>query len=120
MPTKSPSPLQSVNQAVTMKIDRVVREGDKVRLMVSLQNQQSQPVEFLYSFLEVRDQNNQPLSALTESLPQTLPADGKRYQGSIEIIEPVSRDVSSLSVRLASYPDETVKLQVDGIVLTQP
>mgnify|MGYP007093985882 CR=1 FL=1 len=85
--------------------------------MVSLQNNQTQAVEFLYSFLEVRDQNNNLLSSLTESLPQTLPPDGKIYTGTIEILGTLSDTISSLSVRLASYPDEKVKLQVNGISL---
>ena len=52
--------------------------------MLSLENNQTQAVEFLYSFLEVRDQDNNLLSSLTESLPQTLPADGKAYHMTFE------------------------------------
>ena len=85
--------------------------------MLSLQNNQAQAVEFLYSFLEVRDQDNNLLSSLTESLPQKLPADGKVYNGTVEIFDTLPDSVSSLSLRLASYPDEKVKLQVNGISL---
>ncbi|MFN9174968.1 MAG: hypothetical protein ACK58N_10790 [Synechocystis sp.] len=85
--------------------------------MLSLENNQTQAVEFLYSFLEVRDQDNNLLSSLTESLPQTLPADGKAYHGTVEILGTLADTVSSLSVRLASYPDEKIKLQVNGISL---
>ncbi|MEB3228884.1 MAG: hypothetical protein VKJ27_10935 [Synechocystis sp.] len=84
---------------------------------MSLQNNHTEAVEFLYSFLEVRDQNNNLLSSLTESLPQTLPPDGKLYNGTVEILGTLSDPISSLSVRLASYPDEKVKLQVNGISL---
>jgi hypothetical protein len=102
---------------VSLKIDRVIPEGDNVRLMVSLQNNQTQAVAFLYSFLEVRDQDKNLLSSLTESLPQTLPPDGKIYQGTIEVLGIEPDSISSLSVHLASYPDEQVKLQVNGISL---
>jgi hypothetical protein len=94
-----------------------VQKGNGVQLGVSLQNNQAQAVEFLYSFLEVRDQDNNLLSSLTESLPQTLPPDGKIYTGTVEILGTLSDTISSLSVRLASYPDEKVKLQVNGISL---
>ena len=86
--------------------------------MLSLQNNQGQAVEFLYSFLEVRDQDNNLLSSLSESFPQTLPPDGKNYQGTVEILGPLSDTVSRVSVQLASYPDEKVKLQLNGISLS--
>ncbi len=98
-----------------MKVDRVVQDGGGLRLSVSLQNNGADPVEFLYSFLEVRDQNNNLLSSFTESLPQSLPGDRQVYPGTIELFGPLPESVTSVSVRLASYPDEKVKLQVNAI-----
>lgn len=106
--------------AVVMRVDRVVLVGGGLLLSVSLQNNGAEPVEFLYSFLEVRDQNNNLLSSFTESLPQSLPGDTKAYGGTIELFGPLPESVSSVSVRLASYPDEKVKLEINSIAIPKP
>ncbi|WP_265583330.1 hypothetical protein [Synechocystis salina] len=37
------------------------------------------------------------------------------YNGTIELFGPLPDSVRSVSIRLASYPDEKVKLQIDAI-----
>ena len=103
-----------------MKVDGVVPVGGGLRLSVSLQNNGAEPVEFLYSFLEVRDQDNNLLSSFTEALPQSLPGDRQIYPGTIELFGTLPESVRSVSVRLASYPDEKVKLEVNSIAIPKP
>lgn len=100
-----------------MKVDRVVPVGGGLRLSVSLQNNGTEPVEFLYSFLEIKDQDGNLISSFTESLPQSLPDDRQVYPGTIELFDPLPKSVTSLSINLASYPDEKVKLQVNSIAI---
>lgn len=102
------------------EVQRVVRQGGNVRLLVSLQNNGSAPVEFLYSFLEVRDQDGNLLSSYAESLPQSLPNDRQVYRGTIELFGTLPESVASVSLRLASYPDEKIKLQVGSVKIPKP
>ena len=84
-------------------------------LTVTLQNQGSEPVEFLYSFLEARDQLGSSVTALTEQLPQTIPPDGKPYEGTIKIPGSLSGVVETLSLTLNSYPDEAIQLKLNNL-----
>ncbi|QHV00103.1 hypothetical protein [Synechocystis sp. CACIAM 05] len=98
-----------------MRVENITQDRRTLQLAVSLQNNGSEEVEFLYSFLEVRDQDNNLLSSFTDSLPPSLPVDRQAYKGTIELFGPLPDSVRSVSIRLASYPDEKVKLQIDAI-----
>ena len=98
-----------------MRVEDVVQDGHRLKLAVSLQNSGPEEVEFLYSFLEVRDQDNNLLSSFADSLPPSLPGDRQVHKGTIELFGPLPDSVRSVSIRLASYPDEKVKLHIDAI-----
>ncbi len=98
-----------------MRVENIVQDRRRLKLAVSLQNNSAEEVEFLYSFLEVRDQDNNLLSSFADSLPSSLPGDRQVYNGTIELFGPLPDSVRSVSIRLASYPDEKVKLQIDAI-----
>jgi hypothetical protein len=82
-------------------------------------NTGKKPVEFLYSFLEVKDSNGQSLNAIAEDLPDTLPADGKPYAGTIQIPASVITDSDFISLKLSDYPQQKVTLGFDKIPIGQ-
>lgn len=107
------------SQGVIFTVQKIQAQGTGLVLTVSLVNQGKKPVEFLYSFLEVRDSNGQSLNVIADGLPQKVPGDGKTYQGNIEIPASVISDSDYISLNLVDYPDQNVNLSIDRIPLPQ-
>lgn len=108
-------PLTARKNGVTLEISKISKEGSSLTLDVSLRNEGSQPVKFLYSFLEVRDDRDRALSAITDGLPSEIPSNGENFPGTIRIPAALLDDVSSLSLVLTDYPDQKLELKLDKI-----
>lgn len=108
-------PLIAQDDAVLMSVNSVQEQGDLLRINVSLQNKGTMPVEFLYSLMDVSDDQGQPLSASTDSLPQMIPPTGETYSGSVIIPSILVDRAESVSIRLANYPEQEVELAISGI-----
>jgi hypothetical protein len=104
---------------VTLDLLKVRREGNSLTLDVNLRNDGSQPVRFLYSFLEVRDDQNRALSAITDGLPSDLPNGGENFSGTIRIPTALLDNVKSLSLILTDYPDQKIELKIDNIPIIE-
>lgn len=120
-PAKSPEkpavnlPVNGESEGVTMTVKSVQAQGDSLVLSVSLQNGKADPVQFLYSFLEVKDDQGRILSARTEGLPPEVPPDGQAYDGTVRIPIASVEQVKQLSLSLADYPNQDVKLKLSDI-----
>lgn len=108
-------PLRSKNQGVTMEVRNARTEGGSLLLNVSLKNQGSRAVRFLYSFLNVTDDGGHTLSASTEGLPGELPANGQEFSGTVSIPTAMLEDAKKLSLTLKDYPEQKLQLQLDEI-----
>jgi hypothetical protein len=108
-------PLTTKKNGVTLEILKVSREGNSLTLDVNLRNEGSQSVRFLYSFLEVRDDRDRALSAITDGLPSELPVSGDNFTGTIRIPTALLDEVKSLSLTLTDYPDQKLELKLDKI-----
>lgn len=114
--TPSPSPLQvAASGQVAMQVLSVRREGGQVVLNVALQNNSPETVRFLYSFLNVTDDNGRPIDALIEGLPGELPPNSQVFQGTIRIPASTLAGSRSLSLSLADYPSRRHQVGVSGI-----
>lgn len=112
-------PLQSQDQGVVMEVTNVTEENGSLVLAVNLQNEGTNAVRFLYSFLEVRDPEGQSLSAITDGLPGELPATGREYEGSIKIPMALLEEVETLSLTLTDYPDQKLQLNLKDIPVVE-
>jgi hypothetical protein len=108
-------PLTSKSQNVTFNIDSVQKDGAWLLMDVSLKNDSDRSVQFLYSFLNITDEQGRALSATTEGLPGELPADQKNYSGKIKISTALLDDAKQLSLTLTDYPDQQLQLQISNI-----
>lgn len=108
-------PLMTEDSDVVLAIHSVQRQEDVLRINVSLQNAGENPVEFLYSLMDVLSEQGQPLTASTDGLPQTLPPTGEAFNGSIAVPLVLINRSESLSLRLADYPKQQVELSISGI-----
>ncbi len=124
-PQSSPSPTPdaasfpfiSQDKDVKLEILGARRQGGSLLLDVSLQNESAQPIRFLYSFLDVSDNNGRPLSAIAEGLPGELPPRSDAFKGTVRIPTALLEDAQSISLMLTNYPEQALSLKVEGIPL---
>ncbi|MFW6264185.1 MAG: hypothetical protein ACOC3E_01515 [Cyanobacteriota bacterium] len=108
-------PVKTEDQGVTLSVEKVSQERDSLLLAVNIKNEGSQDVRFLYSFLDVRDDQGRALSAITDGLPGELPANGQPFMGTVKIPSALLDDAQKLSLSLTDYPDQKLQLKLSDI-----
>lgn len=108
-------PIKSEDRGVTLEIRSANQQGGSLLLNVSLKNQGGNAVRFLYSFLNVTDEQGRTLSAITEGLPGELPANGQEYSGTVSIPTALIENAQRLSLTLTDYPDQKLQLKMSEI-----
>lgn len=114
-PSKAKFPLNTRDSGVTLEVSSSRERGSNLLLDVSLKNEGSQSVRFLYSFLNVTDNQGRALSASAEDLPGELPPNGETYYGTVSIPTALLDNAKELSLSLTDYPNQKLQLQVSGI-----
>ena len=110
-------PLLGQSQGMTLSVDSVQRQGDAVVLNVSLKNTSGRPVQFLYSALNLSDNQGRTFSANTQGLPAEVPPNGESFSGTVSIPSALVQESQTLSLSLENYPDQQIQLQVSNIPL---
>lgn len=108
-------PITSQNQGVKFEVLSASYARGALLLKVNFKNQGSKAVRFLYSFLDVTDDQGRALSANTSGLPAELPANGETFSGTVSIPTALLDDVKKLSLSLTDYPDQQLRLQMADI-----
>lgn len=108
-------PIATKDQDVSLEVTGVRREGSSLVLDVSLKNQSSRSVQFLYSFLNVTDDKGRSLSATTEGLPGDLPPSDQTYSGTVSIPTALLDNAQKLALTLTDYPDQELQLKMSEI-----
>lgn len=88
-------------------------------LNVRLKNEGGDAVRFLYSFLNVTDNQGRALSAITDGLPGELPATGEEFSGTVSIPSALLEDAKTLSLTLTDYPDQKLQLKMSEIPIAR-
>ncbi|MDP8964251.1 MAG: hypothetical protein M3O33_09770 [Cyanobacteriota bacterium] len=116
--TTNPSlklPVKSQDRGVTLEVSSATQQGGSLLLNVSLKNDGTNPVRFLYSFLNVTDDQGRALSAITEGLPGELPPNSEAFSGTVSIPTALLEDAKKLSLTLTDYPDQKLQLKMSEI-----
>jgi hypothetical protein len=108
-------PIMDADQDVTLEVRSARQQAGYLLLDVSLQNSGTQVVQFLYSFMNVTDNQGRAFSANTEGLPGQLPPNGQAFSGTVSIPTALLSDAETLSLTLTDYPDQQLRLQVSNI-----
>ena len=108
-------PIKSESQGVTLQVLSARQQPGSLLLNMSLKNQGNSSVRFLYSFLNVTDDQGNTLSATTDGLPGDLPANGQEFTGTVTIPNALLDDAKKLSLKLTDYPDQKLQLQMSNI-----
>ncbi len=112
-------PITSQVSGVTMAVRSLRQEGDALVMDVSLKNDSSQSVRFLYSFLTVMDNRGRTLNATASGLPGEIPPQSEEFQGTVKVPTIALDGANSISVTLTDYPEQRIQLQVSGIPVQQ-
>ncbi len=123
-PSASPSPSQPVglpmsvkSQGLSLNIQSLSADDNAVVLDVTMQNGGGQEVQFLYDFLEVSDDQSQFLSTEVKGLPAKFSAKSETFKGSIRVLGVTPNSAKWISLSLADYPDQKIKLEVPKLLL---
>jgi len=110
-----PFPMQTQDQDVSLAIQSVQRQEDDLRLEVTMENQGSDSVQFLYTFLDITDEQGRSLTAITKGLPTELRPDAEAVQGTISVPLTSLENVKQLSLNLTDYPNQELQLKISKI-----
>jgi hypothetical protein len=116
---ESKFPVTDESKGVTFEVKSVEQQGDAFVFSVSLKNESDNPIKFLYSFLEIKDDQGRGLSANTEGLPSELPPDKQPYAGTIRIPATSIEKVQKVSLLLSDYPNQQVQLELSDVPLSR-
>ena len=108
-------PMNSRDGGITLEVSAANQRGNSMLLDVSMKNEGSQAVRFLYSFLNVTDNQGRVLSATAEDLPAELPPNGQVFYGTVSIPTALLENAKELSLTLTDYPGQKLQLQIAGI-----
>ena len=112
-------PIKDKANGVSMEIVETKHQGNSLLLNVTLKNEGSKAVRFLYSFLDVRDDRGRALSAISDGLPGELPANGKKFNGTLRIPTILLDNAQKISVTLTDYPEQKLELKLKDIPVTR-
>ncbi|MCL2928655.1 MAG: hypothetical protein O4861_22560 [Trichodesmium sp. St16_bin4-tuft] len=108
-------PIISSDAGVVLEINDIRRWGNSLVLDVNLKNKGDRAVRFLYSFLNIKDEQGRVISASTEDLPGELPPNARRYYGIITIPVALLDNAKEISLELTDYPDQKLDLKISKI-----
>ncbi len=117
-PVKQTLPLATTDQDVTLKLLEIKQADDEQVLLVNLTNDGTEAVRFLYSFLEVKDDEGQDIGVIVEGLPEMLPANRRAFEGVIRIPMNLVAEKKTITLKLTDYPQQKRQLTIKDIPLT--
>jgi len=113
-------PSIATDRKVSMAVTKADLDNDSLILNVTLKNQSSSSVNFLYSFLDILDDRGRAIGGITEGLPGQLPADGQQYSGKVKIPKSLLYNSRSIDLILTDYPEQKLKLKIAEIPVLLP
>ncbi|MGF1481238.1 MAG: hypothetical protein ACFB4I_17435 [Cyanophyceae cyanobacterium] len=114
-PPESKFPLQAEDSGVVLEIVETNQQRGSLQLQVSLANNSEETVQFLYSFMEVKDDNERALGVIADGLPGELPPTGQKFLGTVSIPLALLEDTEQLSLLLTDYPNQNIRLNIPKI-----
>ena len=112
-------PVKDSSGGVTIEVSQAKFQNSSLILGVHLKNESSNPVRFLYSFMDVRDDHNRSLSAMVEGLPASLPPNGQEFQGNLIVPLSLLNNSRNISLTLKDYPEQELELKLENISITR-
>ena len=106
-------------KGVTLEVFNAKFQRGSLLLGINLKNESSQPVRFLYSFLDVRDDEGRYISSISDGLPGDLPPNGQNFRGALRIPMALLENTRNISLTLTDYPEQNLKLKLPKIPVSR-
>jgi hypothetical protein len=103
------------DQAVSFEVLAVRRVNDSLVMDVSLHNRSTTTFEFLYSFMDIVDDQARTFTGSAEGLPSQVPPTAEPFYGTVTVPMALLEGAQRLSIRLSDYPNQQLTLQVADI-----
>lgn len=110
-----PTTVQS--QGVKLEVRALTVASDGFTLDVTMRNEGTKDIQFLYDFLDISDDQSQPLSTEVNGLPTKLSPKSETFSGTIKVSGGSPSSIKWISLGLADYPDQTVELKIPKILI---
>lgn len=117
--TPASLPLTVEDQGMNLEVRSLAREADSLVLNVALTNKGAKPRQFLYSFLDVTDEQGQALFTEIRGLPAQLQPESETYLGTIRITDVPEGSIDQISMKLTDYPNQKLNLEILNIPIPQ-
>ncbi|NJM67138.1 MAG: hypothetical protein HC851_16445 [Acaryochloris sp. RU_4_1] len=114
-PTTQSFPVKVQSQGMNLEIRSLIQEDNTLVLKVALQNTSNKTIQFVYTFLDITDDQGQALFSEIRGLPTEFKPKGETFFGTIKILDVPPENVKTISLSLNDYPDQNVKLDVQNI-----
>ncbi|WP_233501405.1 DUF3426 domain-containing protein [Acaryochloris thomasi] len=108
-------PVKTEAKGMNLEVRSLSQDEDGLVLNVALQNNSSKPVQFVYTFLDVVDDQGQALLAEAQGLPADFQANSETFYGTIKILDVSGDNIERVSLTLTDYPDQAIKLEALNI-----
>lgn len=108
-------PIEVQSRGMNFEVKSVAQEDDTLMLNVALQNTSNETIQFVYTFLDITDEQGQALFSEIRGLPTEFKPKGETFFGTIKILDVPPETVEKVSLSLNDYPDQKVKLNVQNI-----
>jgi hypothetical protein len=110
-------PLKTSDEGMSLSIVGVSKEDEDLVIDIELTNQGSDSVQFLYSFLIIKNEEERLLSSVVEDLPREILPGKEKVSGKVKIPLSLLDDSRELSLTLNDYPEEKIQLTIPKISL---
>jgi hypothetical protein len=108
-------PVVSQDRGVTLEVTSARQQNGFYLLDVSLRNDGARTLRFLYTFLNITDEQGRILNTTAEGLPGELPPYSETFTGTVRIPSALIEKTQTLSLKLTDYPDQRLRLQMSDI-----
>lgn len=108
-------PIKVENQGMKFEVQSLSREDDTLILNVAFQNTSDRTIQFVYTFLDITDDQGQALFSEIRGLPTEFKPKGETFFGTIKILDVPPETVEKISLSLNDYPDQKVKFDIQNI-----
>lgn len=111
------APVSVKSEGVQLQVRSAKVEDNAIVLEVAIRNDGAKPVQFLYDFLDIADDQTQFLSSEVTGLPTQLPAKSETFTGVIKVSGGSPSTMKWISLALADYPNQKVELKVPKLAV---
>jgi hypothetical protein len=108
-------PIRLESEKVKLDIRSVVQRDDEIILSVAMTNGGSQPIQFIYTFLDISDHKGYSLTSEVIGIPETLKANSETHVGTIRVLDTPPGAATGLNLKLTDYPDQKINLEIKDV-----